>query len=273
MAIHISHSDNLRERLALYAGKLGVDEASLRGAYDELLRDNVIRERPAGEVVQAFISLQDLEPLIKDPLQRRFYALLKKDLPTQFFAHRWTRAFYIERFRRIWEQIYNIAINKIPVHWVRIAWLRVGGMKIGKGSTVWRNTEVLNLESIKIGDDSVVGWHCQLDGRSGLVIGDHVIIASYVIILAGGHDPASADMSALAWPIYIDDYAWIATRSMVANGARIGRGAVVAMGSIVSNKEIPPYKIAAGPAGKIAGERPHNLDYKVKGRNLYNLLH
>jgi acetyltransferase-like isoleucine patch superfamily enzyme len=273
VTVHVHHSDGLRERLGGYAISLGVDENSLRSAYEQMIRDNVILERPAGDAVETFVSIQDLEPLIEDPLQRRFYALLKKEHPAQFFAHRWTWAFYVERFRRIWEQIYNIIINKIPSHWVRILWLRAGGMKIGKGSTIWRNTEVLNLESIKIGDDSVVGWHCQLDGRAGLVIGDHVIIASYVIILSGGHDPANPDMSAIGWPIYIDDYAWVATRALIANGARICRGAVVAMGSIVSGREIPPYKVAAGPVGRIAGERPHNLDYKVRGRHLINLLY
>jgi acetyltransferase-like isoleucine patch superfamily enzyme len=173
---------------------------------------------------------------------------------------------------RVWEQLYNIIINKIPFHVVRLGWLRLGGAKIGKGSSVWRNTEVIGIENLRIGDDSVVGWHCQLDARCGLIIGDHVTIASYTLIIAGGHDYFSSAFDAIGGPIYIDDYAWIASRAMLSYGAHIGKGAIVTGGTIVS-KAVPPYKIVGGLSAKPLGDRPQNLNYKVGGRSLYTFLH
>ena len=49
---------------------------------------------------------------------------------------------------------------------------------------MWRNTEVLGVNNLVIGADSCVAWHCLLDARAGLIIGDHVAIASYAKIIA-----------------------------------------------------------------------------------------
>ena len=150
--------------------------------------------------------------------------------------------------------------------------LRLGGAKIGKGSSIWRNTEVLGVENLVIGDDSVIAWHCQIDARAGLIIGDHVTIASHVLILAGGHDPMSPEFWSVSAPIYIDDYAWIATRALLAHGSHIGRGAVVTANTLVA-KAVAPYKIIGGSGAKPMGERPHDLNYKVGGKGLFTLFY
>ena len=163
-------------------------------------------------------------------------------------------------------------VNKIPSHHVRLAWLRLGGARIGKGSTIWRNTEVLGVENLVMGVDSVIAWHCQIDARAGLIIGDHVAVASYARIIAGSHDLAAPEFWSVSAPIFIDDYVWIATGALIGHGARIGRGAVVTANTVVS-KEVAPYKIVGGSGAKPMGERPHNLNYKVGGLGLFTFLH
>nr|WP_230015733.1 glycosyltransferase [Pseudomonas chlororaphis] len=118
----------------------------------------------------------------------------------------------------------------------------------------------------------VIAWHCQVDARAGLIIGDHVTIASHVLILAGGHDPMSPEFWSVSAPVYIDDYAWIATRALIAHGSHIGRGAVVTANTVVA-KTVAPYKIIGGSGAKPMGERPHELNYKVGGKGLFTLFY
>ncbi|WP_043310099.1 acyltransferase [Pseudomonas sp. ML96] len=260
---------HLRNQLDEYASKLGTSPEELGQAFEWMLANDVAFEE--GE--RYAISSIDAEQRIDHPLAKRFYALLKTEIPAEFvpvYGKNW--ATLRDRWLRVWEQVYNIIINKIPSHNVRLWWLRAGGAKIGKGSSIWRNTEVLGVNNLVIGEDSVIAWHCQVDARAGLVIGDHVAIASHVLIIAGTHDLNAPEFWSISGPIYIDDYAWIASRALISYGAHIGRGAVVTANTTVA-KEIAPYKIVGGSGAKPMGERPHDLNYKVGGKGLFTLLH
>ena len=45
--------------------------------------------------------------------------------------------------------------------------------------------------------------------------------------------------------VVIDDDVWVGTRTIILHGVKIGRGAVIAAGAVVT-KSIPPYAVAAG---------------------------
>jgi len=51
-------------------------------------------------------------------------------------------------------------------------------------------------------------------------------------------------------PVHIGNDVWIGARSIIVDGARIGDGAVVAAGAVVT-KDVPPYAIVAGVPAKI----------------------
>lgn len=221
------------------------------------------------------VSLSSIEAAkrIDDPDALRLYQRFRKELPFRLVPIYGKNLETVrDRLLRIHEHVYNMLINKIPIHAVRLAWLRLGGAVIGEGSSVWRNTEILGVDNLRIGRDSVIGWHCQVDARAGLVIGDHVCIASHVLIIAGSHDLQSSEFWSVSAPIYIDDYAWIASKALIAHGSHIGRGAVVTANTVVS-KVIEPYKIVGGTSAKPMGERNHDLNYKVGGKGLFTLMH
>ncbi|RMX03528.1 acyltransferase [Corticibacter populi] len=257
------------ERLPEFAATLQVEPAQLHSCVDWMLAQQLL----FNEGGRYWLCSVEAGHRISDPLTSRFYALLKQQLPTHLvprYGRNW--ATLKDRWLRAWEQAYNILINKIPSHHVRIAWLRLGGARIGKGSSVWRNTEVLGIENLVIGEDSVVSWHGLLDARAGLVIGDHVAIASHVLIIAGSHDVMEPEFWSISGPIYIDDYAWIATRATIGFGLRVGRGSVVTACTLVS-KDIAPYAIVGGSGAKVMGHRPEDLRYRVGGKGLFTLFH
>jgi len=275
MKHRILHSHNLRARLPDYAQRLGVDLASLTEAYDWGLAHNVFFESPGKgpDDTVVHVACLDIRQRITHPLARRLFVMTYDEVPGKKlpdYGKNWPTL--VDRARRIWEQLYNIFVNKIPSHNVRLAWLRIGGAKIGKGSTLWRHTEVIGMESLTIGEDTCIGWHCQIDARSGLVIGNHVTVASHVLIVAGGHDLDAPEFWSVSAPVRIDDWAWITSRAIILSGAHIGEGAVVSANTTVG-KKVEPYAIVAGQGGKTVGQRARNLNYKVGGKGLFTLLH
>jgi acetyltransferase-like isoleucine patch superfamily enzyme len=274
MKHRILHSSDLRQQCPFYAQELGVSPEEIARALDWMLQNDIVFEEGAGDALHYSISVVDIEKHIAEPLAKRFYARLKKDIPLRQFipiyAYDWTT--FKDRCLRLWEHMYNILINKIPCHALRLWWLRRGGAKIGKGSTIWRNTEVLGMENLRIGEDSVIAWHCLVDARAGLSIGNHVTIASYTLIIAGTHDLQAPEFWSVSAPIYIEDYVWVASRAMVVHGARLGYGSVVSANTIVG-KVIAPYKIVGGMNAKPIGERARGLNYKVGGKTLLTLFH
>ncbi|HEY0906547.1 MAG TPA: acyltransferase [Methylophilus sp.] len=273
MKHRIYHSNQLRAKLPDYARTLGVSLNELELAYQWMLENDIVFEEGDVENPRVSIVSVNIERKIEHPLARVFYATLRDEVPTTLvpmFGINWPT--FKDRMIRMWEHAYNMLINKIPSHNLRIWWLRLAGAKIGKGSSIWRNTEIIGIDNLVMGDDSTIAWHCQIDARAGLIIGDHVNIASYAKIIAGTHDLEAPEFWSISAPIHIEDYVWVATGALIGHGARLGKGCVITANTIVS-KEIAPYKIIGGSGAKPMGERPHNLNYKVGGKGIYTLFH
>jgi acetyltransferase-like isoleucine patch superfamily enzyme len=152
---------------------------------------------------------------------------------------------------------YNNLVNGIPFHRVRTTYLKLFGMKIGRKATLMRGVTLIRPERITLGDQTLVGMQCFLGGEAGITIGKTVNISSFVVMLGGRHDVNDPTFASIPEPIVIEDYAWIATRATIMGGVHIGRGAVVATGSVVT-KDIPPYTIVGGVPAKKIGERDPN---------------
>ena len=102
-----------------------------------------------------------------------------------------------------------------------------------------------------------------------LYIGDYVCIGAEAVILMGGnHTHRTEWFSLYPFPEYVQDAyigkgdtviengAWIGMRTMIMPGVRIGEGAVLAAGTIVT-KDVAPYMIVAGhPAQAIRPRFP-----------------
>lgn len=107
-----------------------------------------------------------------------------------------------------------------------------------------------------------------------LSIGNYVSIAPEVIFLLGVNHQIS---TVTTYPFYsklierssidaisngaieIDDEVWIGTRAMIFSGVKIGKGAIVAAGALVT-KDVPPYSIVGGNPAKLIRYRfPHDI--------------
>lgn len=176
---------------------------------------------------------------------------------------------------RIWNVILETEVallhwaGHVPLHWKRKLAYRMGGMKIGRGSTIHIGARFYDPRNIVIGEDTVIGEFAVLDGRAELKIGDHVDIASEVMIYNSEHDVHDPDFGAKSASVHIDDYAFIGPRAIILPGVKIGKGAVVAAAAVVT-KDVPPYSIVAGVPAKTIGERrTKDLKYKLGRPRLF----
>ena len=108
-----------------------------------------------------------------------------------------------------------------------------------------------------------------MDGRDKLTIGNHVDIASSVMIYNSEHNIESGDFMAVDGPVKIGDYVFVGPRAIILPGVTIGKGAVVAAGAVVT-KDVPEYAIVGGVPAKIIGERKNkDLNYKLGRARLF----
>ncbi|WP_293239435.1 acyltransferase [Mycolicibacterium sp.] len=170
---------------------------------------------------------------------------------------------------RIGALLYSSFVTHIPSHTIRQAFLRLFGATIGKDSAIMRGTLITDIEFLSIGDNTAIGGRCFLDCRAGIAIGDNVTIASDTQFICGGHEINHPDFLPTISPTVVEDYVWIASRSMVLP-CHIGRGAVVAAQSLV-NKDVAALDVVGGvPAKVISQRKPEGLGYSGKYRPLFS---
>jgi acetyltransferase-like isoleucine patch superfamily enzyme len=151
----------------------------------------------------------------------------------------------------------------IPVQTIRMALYRwFFKVKAGKGTNIYRGCELRSPWRIRIGEGTSIGDHCILDGRAGLVIGNSVNMSTGVWVWTQQHDKDDRHFKVVGKAVTIEDYAWIGGRVIVLPGVRIGKGAVVASGSVVT-KDVEPYAVVAGMPARKVGERSRDLDYRI----------
>lgn len=154
-------------------------------------------------------------------------------------------------------------VGYVPSHHFRRFFYRLCGVKIGNGSTIHMGARFYNPGNIEIGNDSIIGEGAVLDGRDKLIIGDHVDIASEVMIYNSEHDVQSGDFEAKTAPVEISDYVFIGPRAIILPGVKIGKGAVVGAGAVVT-KDVESFAIVGGvPAQKIGERKIKDLNYKL----------
>lgn len=157
----------------------------------------------------------------------------------------------------------------VPFHTFRLFIYFLAGMKIGSGSRIHIGARFFYPPNIKIGKGTIIGDNAFLDGRDKLLIGDNVDIASGVYIYNSEHDINSDDFHAVNGPVEIGDYVFIGPQAIILPGVKIGKGAVVAAGAVVT-KDVEEYMMVGGvPAEKIGERKLKDLHYKLGRARLF----
>lgn len=176
---------------------------------------------------------------------------LKLGLP-----YKWMIAFFAEYLLNDW-------LPLIPFWKLRKPFMKMLKMKIGDGTFIMKRVYIMTPQKIRIGRHSDINRGCLLDGRGGITIGDNVSISYHVNIMTGSHDHNTRQFKGVFLPIVIEDYAWIGVNATILQNVKIGKGAVVCAGAVVT-KDVEPFTVVAGVPACPIGERIHDLDYQCK---------
>ncbi len=157
----------------------------------------------------------------------------------------------------------------IPIHTFRILAYKLAGVKVDKGVHFHIGTNFYDPQGVEVGEGTIIGRNVFLDGRAKLKIGNHVDIASEVMIYNSEHDINSEDFVAHSAPVEIGNHVFVGPRSIILPGVKIGQGAVVAAGAVVT-KDVPEFAIVGGVPAKVIGERQlKNPNYKLGRARLF----
>lgn len=105
--------------------------------------------------------------------------------------------------------------------------------------------------AIEFGDEVTVNYGTAVSAKTRVKIGSRVKIGPYCVLSDTDLPlPLGAGSAEEGRPIEIGDDVWLAGRVTVLPGVRIGRGAVVAAGSVVAS-DIPAGAIASGVPAKV----------------------
>lgn len=160
-------------------------------------------------------------------------------------------------------------VGQIPSHHIRRFFYRGAGMKIGKGSAIHMGAKFFEPFRIRIGDDSIIGEGAFLDGRANLFIGNHVDIASEVMIYNSEHnvhaEHFASEEGIITASVTIGDYVFIGPRAIILPGVSIGKGAVIGAGAVVT-KDVGAYEIVGGVPARPIGERKQKDLHYILGR-------
>ena len=128
-------------------------------------------------------------------------------------------------------------------------------------------------EGLKVGNNSSIGTSSYIGCSGYIEIGNDVMLGPGVGLFAENHvynrtDISIKDQGVEKKFIIIEDDCWIGTNSVVLAGVTVGRGSVIAAGSVVT-KDIPPYSVVAGVPAKIIKKRREEVISDLDGVGSY----
>lgn len=136
-------------------------------------------------------------------------------------------------------------------------------IRIGARFTCWRDCVIAACDdgTVRIGDGVGLNQGVYLNACNGgrIDIADDVIIGPYTVMRTSDHrfsDPARPIVTQGHTPgeIVIETDVWLGAHVTVVGGVRIGRGAVVAAGAVVT-RDVDPMTLVAGVPARLIRRR------------------
>ena len=136
----------------------------------------------------------------------------------------------------------------------------------GKSVRVGRGCKFSGIDNISVGNNVVLGENTRiLTTKAQVVLGNDVVFGPDVMLVSGDHRIDVLDKHIIYvtdaeklpendQDIVIEDDCWIGARVIILKGVTIGKGSVVAAGSVCT-KSCEPYSIIGGVPAKVIAKR------------------
>lgn len=129
------------------------------------------------------------------------------------------------------------------------------------------------FSNTKLSPQTYLGINCNFNGmdvrgHGKLIIGDNFHSGEEILVLTTIHNYNQGkaipyDSTSISKDIIIEDNVWVGSRVIILGGVKIGEGAIIQAGSVVSS-DIPKYAIAGGHPAKVIKNRDIEHYEKLK---------
>ncbi len=157
--------------------------------------------------------------------------------------------------RAVWNVVWLLLFRPSPRSnlfrpW-RIALLKLFGASVKWTSNVLPSCRIWQPWKLKMGEYSCLSENVDCYSVDAITVGNQATVSQGTKLCTASHDISSRIMELTTGPIQVCANAWIAGWSIILPGVKIGEGAVVAAGSVVS-KDVTPWMVVGGnPAREI----------------------
>jgi maltose O-acetyltransferase len=172
--------------------------------------------------------------------------------------HKWRRVL-------LWGVYYSVARHLPPTYapWsmgggrLRRALARLLLAECGTHVNIEKGADFGSGRHVRLGDNSGIGIDCHV---GHVTIGRDVMMGPECLVLSRNHrfDDVSRPMWQQGWsdpePVVIGDDVWMGARVIIMPGVRVGRGAILAAGAVVT-KDVHEYAIVGGCPARVIGSR------------------
>lgn len=137
--------------------------------------------------------------------------------------------------------------------------LRLNGSRIGKRVVFYPGVKLSPGTNLSVGNDVDFAWGVLVTTKGGVKIGDRTLIGYNTQIFTANHViPNNREQIFFSGHTYksviIEEDVWIGANCIILPGVKIGKGAVVAAGSVVT-KNVTEFTIVGGNPAKVLKER------------------
>ena len=159
--------------------------------------------------------------------------------------------------RVLWSMIYNLLVRPWPRRSMRrlhIVLLRLFGAKVDSTAVIYSSAKVLIPWNLVMEAHSTLADRVYVENSTMVHLKTYSIVSQDCYLCTGSHDIWTKKFTAKSAPITIGERAWVAARSFIYPGVKIGDGAVVSAASVVM-RNVKPWKIVSGNPAQEIGER------------------
>lgn len=150
-----------------------------------------------------------------------------------------------------WKIKYRNKIKVHPyqdIHKLKLSLKASSKLSIGKRLKTREGCHlIIDGGNVEIGDYCFLNFNVSITSVDYIKIGNHVQIANNVVIVDHNHNYMQSGL--VSKRVVIEDDVWIGANVVVLPGVTIGKGAVIAAGSVV-NKDIGSRTVVAGVPAK-----------------------
>lgn len=141
------------------------------------------------------------------------------------------------------------------------------GVSFGNNVSLGRNSRIECIGSLKhlgegmrVGNNVGLGTDCFYGCAGGITLGDDIMVGNFVSMHSENHvatDTAvpMSQQGVSHLGIEIGSDCWIGAKATILDGVRLGRGSIVAAGSVLTAGDYPEYGIYGGVPAKLIKSR------------------